>query len=61
MIFSSAFLRELNFKATLLKKVEALRKTDNVKYSGLVDKYEAKYQRLNSLPVEKLKELVGEL
>ena len=61
MIFSSAFLREMNFKAALLKKVEALRKTDNVKYSGLVDKYKAQHKKLNFLPVEELKELVGEL
>lgn len=61
MIFSKEAIREMNFKAKLLLKLEALRKSDNLTYSALVDKYKVEHGRLYLLPIEKLCELVGEL
>ena len=60
-IFDQEFLREMNFRAKLLKKAEALRKLDNLKYSKLVDKHNVEHGRLYLLPIEKLKALVEEM
>lgn len=60
MIFSSSFLREMNYKTALIIKTENLRKTNNLRYSQLIDKYKAEHKKLNMLPVEKLKDLVSE-
>lgn len=60
-IFSEEFLREMNYKADLLRKLEVFRKSDNLKYSKLVDEHNLQHKRLYSLSVEKLKELVQEL
>jgi len=59
-MFTQEFLRNINFKAKLIRKAENLRKTDNVKYSLIVDKYKAGHKKLNMLPVEKLRDLVSE-
>ena len=61
MIFSKEALREMNFKTELIRKAEVLRKSDNVRYSKLIEKYKAEHGRLLLLPIEKLKELVGEI
>ena len=51
----------MNHKADLLWKLEALRKSDNLKYSKLVDKHNVEHGRLFMLSVDKLKALVGEI
>ena len=61
MIFDQEFLREMNFKAKLIKKTEALRKSDNLKYSSLIEKHKLEHGKLYLLPVDRLKELVGEI
>ena len=61
MIFDQEALREMNFKAKLIRKTEALRKSDNVKYSVLIEKHKAEYGKLYLLPIDRLKELVGEI
>lgn len=58
-LFDQEFLREMNFKAKLLRKTETLRKADNLKYSKLVEKYEGDHGRLYLLPIQRLKDLVG--
>ena len=60
-IFKGEALRELNFKAGLIRKAEVVRKANNLKYSKVVEKYEAEYRKLYWLPVEQLKVLVEEL
>lgn len=60
-IFDQEALREMNFKAGLLRKAEALRKSDNLTYSKLVEKHKAEHGKLYLLPVDRLKELVGEI
>jgi len=60
-LFDQEFIREMNYRANLLKKTEALRKSDNLKYSSLVEKYKAEHGRLYKMPIERLKELVGEI
>ena len=51
----------MNLKTELLWKLEALRKSDNLRYSKLVDKHNVEHGRLFMLPVKKLKELVEEI
>ena len=51
----------MNLKTELLRKLEALRKRDNLKYSALVEKHELEHRKLYLLPIKKLKELVEEL
>ena len=51
----------MNLKTELLRKLEALRKLDNLKYSKLVDKHQVEHGRLYLLPIEKLKALVEEM
>ena len=60
-VFDQEFFREMNFKADLLRKTETLRKSDNLKYSKLVEKHKAKYRKLYLLPIKILKDLVGEI
>lgn len=60
-IFTKEYIREMNYKASLIRKAEALRKSDNLKYSKLVDTYGGEYRRLYVLSIERLKELVSEL
>jgi len=60
-IFSQEFIREMNYRAKLLRKAEALRKSDNLKYSKLIEKYQVEHRRLYMLPIERLKELVSEI
>lgn len=60
-LFNEEFLRELNFKARLIHKAETLRKSDNIKYSKLVDKYGAQHRKLNYLPIQQLKQLIQEI
>jgi len=55
------FDQEMNYRAGLLRKLETLRKSDNLKYSKLVEKYKVDHGRLYMLPIERLKELVEEL
>ena len=57
-VFSNEFLREMNAKANLIRKCEAVRKVDNLKYSKVVEKYKAKYRQLYLLPIKELKILV---
>jgi hypothetical protein len=59
--FSSEFLREMNFKANLIRKAEGVRKVNNLKYNALVKKYNAEYRKLYLLPIKELKVLVEEL
>lgn len=60
-MFSDEFLRELNFKADLIRKAEALRKSNNVRYSKLVDKYGAEHKKLKQLSVKDLKAFIEEI
>ena len=60
-IFSQEFIREMNYRAKLLRKAETLRKSDNLKYSKLIEKYQVEHGRLYILPIERLKELVEEI
>ena len=60
-IFSQEFIREMNYRANLLKKAEALRKSDNRRYSKLIEKHRVEHGRLYILPIERLKELVSEI
>ena len=60
-IFSKEALREMNFKAKLIRKAEALRKSDNVKYSSLIEKHKVEHGKLYLLPVDRLKGLVEEI
>ena len=53
-IFSKEALREMNYKAKLIRKAEGLRKSDNLKYSSLIEKYKVEHGRLYMLPIEKL-------
>lgn len=55
------FLRELNYKARLLRQAEVLRKSNNVQYSKLCDKYNAEHSKLNRLSINQLKEFVEEI
>ena len=60
-VFSQEFIREMNYRAKLLRKAEALRKSDNLKYSKLIEKHQVEHRRLYILPIEKLKALVEEV
>lgn len=60
-IFSDEYRREMNVKADLIRKAEAIRKTNNLKYSKVIEKYKAQYQRLHRLPIRRLKIVVEEL
>ena len=57
-LFTKEALREMNFKAKLIRQTEALRKSDNLKYSSLIEKHKIEHGRLYMLPIEKL---VGEI
>ena len=61
MTFDQEFIREMNYRPKLLKTIEALRKSDNVRYSKLVEHYRGEHGRLYTLPIARLKELVGEI
>jgi hypothetical protein len=60
-IFTGEALRELNFKAGLIRKAEVVRKADSLKYSKMIGKHKASFAQLYRLPVEQLKPLVEEL
>jgi len=60
-IFSQEFIREMNYRAKLLRKAETLRKSDNLKYSKLIEKHRVEYRRLYILAIEKLKALVEDV
>lgn len=61
MIFDQEFIREMNYRAKLLRTTEPLRVTDNIAYSKLVEHYKAEHGRLYMLPIGRLKELVGDI
>ena len=60
-IFTGEVLREMNFKAGLIRKAEVVRKADSLKYSKVIGQHKASFARLYLLPVEQLKPLVDEL
>ncbi len=60
-IFSEEFLREINLKADLIRKTEALRQSDNFQYSKLIDKHKAEYRRLHVLPIERLRMIANDI
>ena len=60
-VFSQEFIREMNYRASLIERVEALRKSDNREYSKLIEKHRVEHGRLYILPIERLKELVSEI
>ena len=48
-------------RVSLIRKAEALRKSDNLKYSKLIEKHRVEYRRLYILAIEKLKALVEDV
>jgi len=55
------FMRGVDYRVNLLEKTEALRKSDNLRYSKLIEKYQVEHSKLYLMPVERLKELVKEI
>lgn len=60
-LFSEEFLREMNIKADLISKIESLRKSDNLQYSKLIDKYKVEHRRLHVLTINKLKMIANDI
>ena len=60
-LFSEEFLREMNLKADLIRKTEALRQSDNLQYSKLIDKHKVEYRRLHVLPIGRLRMVASDI
>ena len=60
-MFTQEFLNETNYKARLIRKLESARIYNPGKYSSLVQKHKINPGMFNTLPVKKLREIVGVL
>lgn len=57
-MFTQEFLNNMNYKARLLRKLEAARINQYEKYSTLAREHNIKPSKFNTLPVKKLREIV---
>lgn len=61
MIFPQEFTNNMNYKARLIRKLEAARLHNPGKYSALVKEHNINPRKFNTLPIKELREIVGVL